>query len=352
MAILCTVIRGWYVGFALVTLGVNRRILILMRFRLLAATLVVLAIAGGARAQATFPSETKNAALRYWAAMAELREPIVDDDATMNLLSATFAGRAEWDEKKLGPLLDSNLDAIRTMQRATKLPECSWGFDYRHEERTPGWFIMRARRLAQLNAYEGIREMAHGDSQAAVNTWLAGLKFGQDVSRSGPVIVALVAGAMVLDCLQPLRDSARRGKLSEEERKELSALVKAMPEDGFDWGLAWGVECATGEQSLEELQTSSNPKALYEKYGFSAPKRGLPPTTVEIRAYEEYMLAAQAALREPPGKARARVDNLESKMRRLGEPEQLQATSFRQSNDARVQVATQREELMQALASK
>lgn len=65
MAILCTVIRGWYVGFALVTLGVNRRILILMRFRLLAATLVVLAIAGGARAQATFPSETKNAALRY-----------------------------------------------------------------------------------------------------------------------------------------------------------------------------------------------------------------------------------------------------------------------------------------------
>jgi hypothetical protein len=35
------------------------------------------------------------------------------------------------------------------------------------------------------------------------------------------------------------------------------------------------------------------------------------------------MLAAQAALREPPGEARARVDDLESKMRRLGEPEQL-----------------------------
>src|SRR6266851_2659720 len=116
---------------------------------------------------------------------------------------------------------------------------------------------MRARRLAQLNGFEGIREMAHGDSQAAVNTWLAGLKFGQDLSRSGPVIVALVARAVVLDNLQPLRNSARQGQLNEEEKKELSAFVKAMPEDGFDWGVAWGVEYAIGERSLQQLRTSS-----------------------------------------------------------------------------------------------
>jgi len=319
----------------------------------MAAILVVLGPAVGVRvhAQAAFPPQTNNAGLRYWVALAELREPAVDDEATGNLLSATFAGRVEWDEKKLGPLLDSNLDAIRTMQQATKLPESTWGFDYRNGERTPVWFVMRARRLARLNGFEGIREMAHGDSRAAVHTWLAGLKFGQDLSRSGPMIVGLVAGAMILDNLQPLRNSARQGKLSEEEKKELSAFVKAMPEDGFDWGLAWGVEYAIGEQSLQQLRTSSNPKALYEKEGHSAPKRGLPPTTGDIRAYEEYMLAAQAALREPISKARARADDLESKMHRLGEPEQLQATDFSQSNDARVRVATQREELMRALAS-
>jgi hypothetical protein len=323
-----------------------------MKYRLLAAILVVLATAGGAQAQATFPPETNNAGLRYWVALAELQEPTVDSEATRDLLSATFVGQVEWDEKRLGPLLDSNLDAIRAMQQATKLPECSWGFDYRHGERTPVWFLMRARRLAQLNGFEGIREMAHGDSQAAVNTWLAGLKFGQDVSRSGPVIVALVAGAMILDNLQPLRDSARQGKLSEEEKKELSAFVKAMPEDGFDWGLAWGVEYAIGEQFLQQLRTSSNPKALYKKDGYGGPKRGIPPTTEEIRAYEEYMLASQAALREPLSNARARADDLESKMRRLGEPEQLKATDFSQSNDARGRVATQHEELMQALVSK
>jgi hypothetical protein len=64
------------------------------------------------------------------------------------------------------------------------------------------------------------------------------------------------------------------------------------------------------------------------------------------------MLAAQAALRKPIAEARARADDLESTKRRLGEPEQLLAPAFRLTNDARVRVATQREELMRALASK
>jgi len=120
-----------------------------MKFRLLATIMAILASAHTARAQAVFPPETDNAALRYWFALAELWEP-PDDDATRHLLEATFAGQVAWDETKLGPITDSNLDAIRTMQQATKLPECGWGFDYRQGERTPGWFVMRARLLAQL----------------------------------------------------------------------------------------------------------------------------------------------------------------------------------------------------------
>jgi len=42
----------------------------------------------------------------------------------------------------------------------------------------------------------------------------------------------------------------------------------------------------------------------------------------EIRAYEEYMLAAQAALRQPPTEAKPQVDSLETRIRQLGEPEQ------------------------------
>jgi len=153
-----------------------------MKFRVLATVMAVLASAHTARAQALFPPETDNAALRYWFALAEVQ-------------------------------------ALRTMQRATKLPACNWGFDYRNGGTIPLWFGMRVRLLSHLNELQGIREMAHGDSRTAVETWLAGVHFGQDVSRSGPVIAALIAHAIILDNLDPLRDSARQRKLNEEQKR-------------------------------------------------------------------------------------------------------------------------------------
>jgi hypothetical protein len=303
-----------------------------MKFRLLATIMAVLASAHTAPAQAMFPPETDNAALRYWFALAELVEP---DDATQDLFGETITGRVAWDEAKLGPILDSNLDALRTMQRATKLPVCNWGFDFRNGSRTPIWFGMRARLLSRLNALQGIREMAHGDSRTAVDTWLAGVHFGQDTSRSGPVIAAMIAHAIILDNLQPIRDSARQGKLNEEQKTELSVVVKTMPEDGFDWGVAWGVEFAIGDQYLQKSRTT-----------------GKPESDDKIRAYEEYMLAVQAALREPPAEAQSRIADLESKLRRLGKVEQILIPSLRLTNEARIQLATAHQELMQALSTK
>jgi hypothetical protein len=281
-----------------------------------------------------FPPETDNAALRYWFALAEVREP-PDDDATRHLLGEAITGRVAWDETKLAPILDSNLDALRTMQLATKLPVCNWGFDYRNGAATPIWFGMRAGLLSHLNALQGIREMAHGDSRTAVDTWLAGVHFGQDVSRSGPAITALIAHAIILDNLHPLRDSARQGKLNEGQKTELSVVVKAIPEDGFDWGVAWGVEFAIGDQFLQKSRTT-----------------GKPERDDKIRAYEEYMLAAQAALREPPAEAKSRIADLESKLRRLGEVEQNLIPSLRGTNEARILLATAHQELMQALSTK
>jgi len=296
--------------------------------------MVVLAGAHTARAQATFPPETDNAALRYWLALAEVQEPS-DDDATRRLFEETITGRVAWDEAKLGPILDSNLGALQTMQRATKLPACNWEFDYRNGVRFPRWFGVRARLLSRLNELQGIREMAHGDSRTAVDTWLAGVHFGQAVSRSGPVIAALIAHAIILDNLDVLRDSARQGKLSEEQKAELSVVVKAMPEDGFDWGTAWGVEFAIGDQFLRQSRTEDKPER-----------------DKKIRAYEEYMLAAQAVLREPPTEAKSRIADLESKLRRLGEAEQTLTPSLRGTNEARIQLATAHEDLMQALSTK
>jgi hypothetical protein len=305
-----------------------------MKFRLLATIIAVFASAHTARAQAIFPPETDNAALRYWSALGEVLEP-PEDEATRHLFGETITGRVAWDETKLAPILDSNLDALRTMQLATKLPVCNWGFDYRNGARTPVWFLMRARLLSHLNALQGIREMAHGDSRTAVDTWLAGVHFGQDMSRGGPVIAALVAHAIILDNLHPLRDSAQQGKLNEEQKTELSVVVKTMPEDGFDWGEAWGVEFAIGDQFLQKSRTASKPES-----------------DDKIRAYEEYMLAAQAALREPPSEAKSRIADLDSKLRRLGKVEQNLIPTLRGTNEARILLATAHQELMQALSAK
>jgi hypothetical protein len=305
-----------------------------MKFRLLATIMAVLASAHIARAQAMFPPETDNAALRYWSALAEVREP-PDDDAIRHLSEETVAGRVAWDETKLGPILDSNRDALQTMQRATKLPGCNWGFDYRNGAVTPVWFGMRARLLSDLNALQGIREMAHGDSRMAVDTWLAGVHFGQDVSRSGPVIAAMIAHAIILDNLRPLLDSVRQGKLNEEEKRELSVAVKAMPEDGFDWGAAWGVEFAIGDQYLQKSRTADKPES-----------------DGKIRAYEEYMLVAQAALREPPDEAKSRITDLEPTLRGLGKAEQNLIPNIRVTNEARIRLATAHRELLEALSTK
>src|SRR5258708_11980335 len=137
-----------------------------MKFRVLATVMAFLASAHTARAQAMFPPETDNAALRYWSALVEVQEP-PDDEATRHLFGETTAGRVAWDESKLGPILDSNRDALRTMQQGTKLPVGTRRFDYRNGARSLPWFGMRARRLSHLNALQGIREMTHGDSRAS-----------------------------------------------------------------------------------------------------------------------------------------------------------------------------------------
>ena len=177
--------------------------------------------------------------------------------------------------------------------------------------------------------------MAHGDSGTAVNTWLAGVHFGQDMSRSGPVIAALIAHAIILDNLQPLRDSAQQGKLNEEQKAELSVVVKTIPEDGLDWGVAWGVEFAIGDQFLQKSRTARKPES-----------------DDKIRAYEEYMLAAQAMLRETPAEAESRIADLEPNLRRLGKVEQNLIPSLRGTNEARIRLVTARDELMQALSTK
>jgi hypothetical protein len=322
-----------------------------MKFRLLATILATLASTSGTRAQGKYPPETRNAALRYWTAFAEMQDPLADMEAR-KLIEKTVAGETAWSETTLGAVLDANADAIQTLQRATKLPECDWGLEYRKGSRAQVTLFIRGRALAGLNTVEGMRRMAKGDSQGAVNAWLEGIHFSQDVARGEPLIFTLVAMRMMLPNLRALNERTIRGQLSEAQKKEVYAAVSALPEDGLDWRGAWQLEDAAGEQFLEELRPSKNPGAGYEEMGMPVPEKGIPPTMQEIQGYREYMLAVQAALREPPAKAKALIDGLEPKRSTFGEVEQNLIPNPQGINAARIELMTARTELMQTLSLK
>ncbi|MGA8299386.1 MAG: hypothetical protein WB817_07865, partial [Terriglobales bacterium] len=182
-----------------------------MRQRSIAAVLALVALfvvgAGKLNAAARYPQETKNAALRYWMAFAEMQDTWADKP-TQELLEKTAAGEAAWDEAKLAPILDANEDAIGMMQRATKLPECDWGLEYGRLWKASIAYAPRARALARLNTLEGMRQLAKGDSQSAVNTWLAGIRFSQDLTRGGSLIFALMAKSVLMPDLRLLAQAA------------------------------------------------------------------------------------------------------------------------------------------------
>jgi hypothetical protein len=100
-----------------------------MKFRVVFVILLSVLFESAGQAQTKLPPETRNAALRYWLAFAELKDPPADKE-TQELLQKTVLGNASWDEQKLGPILDANGAALGIFDRASKLPDCEWGLEY------------------------------------------------------------------------------------------------------------------------------------------------------------------------------------------------------------------------------
>ena len=145
------------------------------------------------------------------------------------------------------PILDQNETAILAMQRATKLPECDWGLEYSRGPRTSIAYVPRARVLARLNTLYGMRQIAKGDSQSAVDTWLDGIRFSQHVAQGGTLIFQLVGKMAMLSNFRALTNATQAHQLSEAQRAQVLAAVQALPADGFDWAEALALEESTLE---------------------------------------------------------------------------------------------------------
>jgi hypothetical protein len=323
-----------------------------MKLKCFAPSLFLLASALAASAQVKTLPETRNAALRYWQAFAEIKDP-PPDKSTLDLMEKILAGQSAWNEATIAPVLDPNLPALGIFLRATSLPDCDWGLEYRRGPDASIAIVPRASVMARLNSLQAMREMANGHYDAAVDRWIAGLRFSQDLAHNGSLIFALTARSTLMANLRALSAATKGGHFNGSQKKRLFATVKAMPDDGFDWASTWGLEEAGVEVFFQQLRESKNPASLYESMMGQAPTSGcVPPSQKELSKYREYMFAVQAALREPPSTTKSRVEALEVSRTKLCPDAQNAIPSPQRINEARAEISAARQALMSAVAAK
>lgn len=323
-----------------------------MRMRASAIGIAWLVTAAGGFGQVKTPPETRNAALRYWQAFAEIKDPPADQ-GIQGEMEKVLSGKAPWDEGKLGSVVVANEIATGIMQRATKLPECDWGVEYSRGPQASIAFVPRAYVLARLNTLRGMREMSHGEAQAAVDTWIAGIRFAQDLMKGGSLIFALTAKGVMVREMRALNEETRQGHLSSAQKKQLYAAVHALPDDVFDWALAWEMDEVSADVYLAELLRTKNPADLYESMmGRSAPKGCMPPSPQQVEAYHKYMEVVANALRLPPEAAKQRLGAIDPKAYGICETIRDAIPSAQRVNDERMELVSARAGLLQTLQTK
>jgi hypothetical protein len=311
--------------------------------------LLCLTLARAGYAQTKLPPETRNAALRYWLAFAEMKDPPANKDI-QELLEKTLRGEAPWDEQKLSPILDMNRESLGIFERATKLPDCDWGLEYRETGGSSIAYVPRARVLARLNTLRGIRELAKGNSQGAVDAWLEGIQFSNQLTYGGSLIFGLVAKTTMMPNLQWLTTESRKGHLTEKQKRQVQNALQALPEDGIDWSAIWGMESAGIEEFLEKLRKSPKAVAEYEALtGETAVKGCIPPTQEEMKSFQEYLAQVQASLRLGQQETKAQIESLEPRRKKLCASEQRLIPNAQKTNEARLELRAAKDVLQQAL---
>ncbi len=321
-----------------------------MKIKCAFAALFLLTAFFSARCQVKLPPETRNAALRYWQAFAEIKDPPPNKE-TQEEMQKVLSGELSWDEQKLGGIVAANEIALGIMQRATKLPDCEWGVEYTRGPEASIAFVPRAHVLARLNLLRGIRQMAQGQSQAAVDTWIAGVRFAQDLAKGGSLIFSLTAASVLQLEMRTLVAEAKQGRFNASQRKQLYAAVKVLPDDGFDWELAWEFDSASADLFFAEMQKSPHAASLYERImGTDAPKGCVPPSSPQVKAYDEYMAKVAAALRQPPAHAKTQVETLEAERKKICSSIELAIPNPQRVNDVRAEIVSTRKDVLAALA--
>jgi hypothetical protein len=303
----------------------------------------------GMEAQQFTPPPNNNAALRYWAAFAEMKDQTIDD-ATSKLMDETLNGSATFDEQRLGPILDANEFAVRGLQRGTALSECNWGLDYSLGSAVPLAHLPKARVLARLNALYGARQLAKGNADGAVTTWLAGLRFAQCVGAGVGLIGNLSAKPAFEANLHLLAAAAQSGAINSDLHSKVRAQLRQLPPEGLNWIDSIKAEAWACEESLKYLAKAPNFQETYKEFfGSPAPQAAHPPTTAEIASLRSMMADVVAAFQLPPAQTRERLTAIMARVHDSTPAVQAIVPNFPKLNDSREKLIGEKDALLKAL---
>jgi hypothetical protein len=238
--------------------------------KILFLLLAFAALNGSAHAQARKPAE--NAALRYWAAFAQLQDAAIDD-ATAKQISRILAGTSPYSDNDFAQLVEKNEPALQTMIRGTALPYCDWAIDYALGPDTPVEYVRDARELGRLNVLYARHLQLRGDMDGAVRAMTAGMRFARDVANGGTLFAALTAKSLLSADVKTAQFFLEHGQLDQNRKAMLTQDLASLGNDGLDWAAAARQEMNLDQLQLAQLREAPQPRALYAQwFGHAAPE--------------------------------------------------------------------------------
>jgi hypothetical protein len=179
------------------------------------------------------PSLGDNAALRYYAAFAQMQDYAITD-AEAKRLNGILDGPVPYDDSQYKDLVEKNKHALETMDRGAALSKCDWGLDYIGED-TPVDYARSALALGRLNVLYAFHLLIAGDKDGAVGAIKAGLRFSQDVANGGSLFATLAAKSLLVNHLRAIAFVLHSEELSAAQRSVLQKAVARIGPDALDW---------------------------------------------------------------------------------------------------------------------
>ena len=201
--------------------------------RIFSAVFVVTLALGFASAQQR-AKLGENAALRFWSAFAQMQDFAITDQQAKEL-NLILDGTAPYNDLKYKDLIEKNKPALETMARGTSILNCDWGVDYQLGPDAPVDYIRKSLAVGRLNVLYSFHLLINHDTDGAVRTLVAGLRFSHDVANGGTLFAAVSAKSLLVAHLRAVQFAVQVDGLSAAQRLMLQKAVAQLGPDGLDW---------------------------------------------------------------------------------------------------------------------